>query len=717
MHRRANGHALGARAAAMGAPAGADDLVGARRDGIDPVEAARRLFTGECFAISDHTQVGNPVVYASPELADLTRYPAAEFEGRNIGFLMRNDTDQAGDLALREAFAAGKTATVVVRTYRADGTLFWTEQRHYPVAADGAEPTHVVSVLTDVSAQVHAAAAQDLSRELSASLDGDGRSFYYALLLDDDGGSRVAWVSESWRSLTGYDTSDVLDSGFERFIHPDDRGTLSSRHAGLREQERRTDQFRVVTQGGNVIWLEDFGARRWRSAEAGVTAVYGVATDVTHAKRGSTEMWRLSHVDSLTGLPNHYLLEDRVHQAQLGARRNRDHVALALLDLDHFRFINQTFSRRQGDRLILDLSKRLRRVLRRTDTLARWGGDSFALVLADLPHEHAVLPALQKVINAVVEPFEDDTLTLTLAASIGVDMYPSGSRSAAAMIERASDALRRAKETNRGSYRFYDDEFDAAMRSRLGLETELRTALAAEQLILHYQPRIELDSGAIKSVEALVRWVHPTRGLLKPAEFLPLLEESQLGHALFEWVLERACKQAKRWQRQRTPRRVAVNISPQALERGDLAATVKAALARHDLHPGLLEIEVSERTALATLEASVMRLAEMREMGVHVALDDFGIAQSSLTHLRELPLDGLKIDRSFVTKLDAKAPGADVDLLRAIIALGKSLKLRITAEGIETREQNSLLRSLRCDDGQGFLFSQPVPPEYVPAFA
>ncbi|HET8986796.1 MAG TPA: EAL domain-containing protein, partial [Trueperaceae bacterium] len=264
---------------------------------------------------------------------------------------------------------------------------------------------------------------------------------------------------------------------------------------------------------------------------------------------------------------------------------------------------------------------------------------------------------------------------------------------------------------------FYDDEFDAAMRSRLSLENELRTALATDQLILHYQPRIELDSGAIKSVEALVRWVHPTKGLLKPAEFLPLLEESQMGQALFEWVLERACRQAKRWQRQRTPRRVAVNISPQALERGDLAATVKAALSRHDLHPGLLEIEVSERTALATLEASVMRLAEMREMGVHVALDDFGIAQSSLTHLRELPLDGLKIDRSFVTKLDAKAPGADVDLLRAIIALGKSLKLRITAEGIETREQNSLLRSLRCDDGQGFLFSQPVPPEYVPAFA
>src|SRR5690606_25475918 len=202
-----------------------------------------------------------------------------------------------------------------------------------------------------------------------------------------------------------------------------------------------------------------------------------------------------------------------------------------------------------------------------------------------------------------------------------------------------------------------------------------------------------------------------------PAEFLPLVDEVQLGQSLFEWVLERACQQAKRWQDGLTTRRVAVNISPQALERHDLAATVKSALARHDLHPGLLEIEVSERTAVDTLAANVQRLAEVREMGVHVSLDDFGMAQSSLTHLRELPLDGLKIDRSFINKLGDRTPGEDVDLLRAIIALGKSLRLRVTAEGIETRQQNSLLRSLRCDDGQGFLFSQPVPPEYVPAFA
>src|SRR5690606_23133717 len=569
-------------------------------------------------------------------------------------------------------------------------------------------------------------AAQELARELNASLDGDGRFFNYAMLVRDDGSVSVPWVSDTFKLVTGYEPSDLVETGFGRFVHEDDRERHAARAAAFRRQERRTDQYRVLSQGGAVLWIEDFAVRRWRSEEAGVTAVYGLAQDVTKAKRGASDMWRLAHIDPLTGLPNHHLLEDRVHQAQLLARRNRQYLALAVLDLDHFRFINQTFSRKRGDRLMLELSRRLRRTLRRTDTLARWEGDGFALLFADLPHRYAVLAALRKVLASVEEPFVDEGVSIQLAASLGLDLYsPDGDgrpgsdrpRTAAAMIERAADALRRAKETRRGGFRFFDDEVDAAMRGRLMLEEEVKGAITSDQLVLHYQPRIDLGSGAIDSVEALVRWVHPERGLLKPAEFLPLVDEVQLGQSLFEWVLERACQQAKRWQDGLTTRRVAVNISPQALERHDLAATVKAALQRHDLHPGLLEIEVSEKTALETLEANIDHLRELRAMGVRVALDDFGVAQASLSHLRELPLDGLKIDRSFVSKIGDRAPGADIDLIRAIIGIGKSLRLRVTAEGIETRAQNALLRSLKCDEGQGYLFGQPVPAEYVPAVA
>lgn len=697
-----------------------------RAAGDDLLASARALFQGESFVVSDHTQVGNPIAYASPEFESLTQYTAEDVEGRNLGFLMRDDTEQPGDSQAREAVAQGRSSLVTVRAYRADGSLFYAEMRHYPIKGEGGRVAYVVSLVSDASASAHMTAALEVAKELNASLDGDGRFFNYAMLVRDDGTVTVPWVSETFKLVTGYEPGDLVETGFGRFVHEDDRERHAARAAAFRRQERRTDQYRVLSQGGAVLWIEDFAVRRWRSEEAGVTAVYGVAQDVTKAKRGASDMWRLAHIDPLTGLPNHHLLEDRVHQAQLLARRNRQYLALAVLDLDHFRFINQTFSRRRGDRLMLELSRRLRRTLRRTDTLARWSGDSFALLFADLPHRYAVLAALRKVMAAVGERFVDEGVSIQLAASLGLDLYaPEGEvrpgsdrqRTAAAMIERAADALRRAKETRRGGFRFFDDDVDAAMRGRLSLEEEVKGAITLDQLVLHYQPRIDLGSGAIDSVEALVRWVHPERGLLKPAEFLPLVDEVQLGQSLFEWVLERACQQAKRWQDSMTTRRVAVNISPQALERHDLAATVKGALQRHDLHPGLLEIEVSEKTALETLEANIDHLRELRAMGVRVALDDFGVAQASLSHLRELPLDGLKIDRSFVSKIGDRAPGADIDLIRAIIGIGKSLHLRVTAEGIETRAQNALLRSLKCDEGQGYLFGQPVPAEYVPAVA
>ncbi len=683
----------------------------------DVVEAIARLFADDCFCLSSLQQVGQPIVHASEALAQLSGYQRSEMVGRNLGFLMRNDTDQAADLTMRQALAGGKAVTVVVRTYRADGSLFWSEQRHYPVHDENGTATHLLTLLSDVSDQVHTEGAQALSLEVSDSLSGDGRFFSYAVLLHDDGRDELVWASEGWQHLTGYGVSDLLQHGAAHFAHQDDRHLLEERSAGLRQVERRVDQYRLVTRGGRIVSVEDFATRRWRSDEAGISAVYGMIKDVSNAKREAADLWRLAHVDALTGLPNAHLLEDRIGQALLHARRSGTHAALAMLDLDNFRFVNQTFSQRHGDRLVIEVGRRLRRTLRRTDTLARVGADTFALLFSDLPNARSALPALEKALAAVREPYSDGSLTLQLSASVGVDLQQDGSRNPALMVERATAALRGAKENDRGSFRFFDSELDDAMRSRLALEHEVRRALDEDQLVLHYQPRVQLDNGAIHSVEALVRWGHPTRGLLRPADFVPLVEEAQLGLQLFEWVVERACRQAKRWQRQRTPRRVAVNISPSTLENGDLATVVQSMLSRYDLHPGLLELEISERTGHETLAASSGTLAEVRAMGVHVALDDFGMAHSSLTQLRGLPLDGLKIDRSFISQIDSRTPSEEIDLLRAIIALGKSLRLRVTAEGIETKEQNNLLRSLQCDDGQGFLFSQAVPAEYVPAFA
>ncbi len=692
-----------------------------RSDTQAVIAATRRLVDGESYSVADLRQVGHPIIYVSPAFERLTGFGADAAMGRNLGFLQRNDTEQEGNDALRGALRSGVPANVVLRNYRQDGSLFWNEQRHYPIKDAGGRVTHLLTVQRDVSEQVHAGAAQEVGDALADSLEGDGGFFAYALLLRDgrgvDDAAELVWVSEASRAVTGYDPRELVEAGLERLVHGDDHGLLRERMTGLRRQERRSDQYRIVTKGGRVVWVEDFAARRWDSREAGVTAVYGILRDVSAARRQGADMWHLAHFDALTGLPNRHLLEDRIQQAIFQARRGKTALALAVIDLDNFRFVNETLSHRHGDRLIQEVATRLRRALRRTDTLARWGGDSFALLIANLPQPRAALPVLDKILGVVSEPFQDGGTTMRLSASVGVELYPTGARNATELVEHAQHALQHAKEREKGGFRFFEATFDDEMRKRSALEGELRHAIVEDQLVLHYQPRVELQSGAISSVEALVRWVHPTRGLLKPAEFIPLAEEAQLGSMLFEWVLERACRQAKRWQQQRTPRRVAVNVSPQALELDEFTDSVQRALSRYDLHPGLLEIEINERTAAATLDASTQRLREIRGMGVHVALDDFGVAYSSLTQLRALPLDGLKIDRSFVEKLGGRERDGDTELIRAIIALGKSLKLRVTAEGIETREQNTVLRTLQCDEGQGFLFSQAVPAEYVPAFA
>lgn len=703
------------RRAPHGEPPPLQGMLGAEHASV--LEATSRLFAHDCYCLTDLGQVGHPIVHASAAFVELTGYEAEDVLGRSLGFLMRNDTDQEGEGALREALESGRPATAVVRAYRQDGSLFWSEQRHFPIHDASGAVTHLLTLTRDVSDQVHAQSAQAANQQLSGHLEGDGRFFSYALLLHDDGREELVWASEAWRQLTGYGVDDAVEQGVAGFVHAEDRPVLEARMAALRVEEGRTDKYRLVTHGGRILWVEDFATRSWRSDEAGITAVYGMMKDVTQAKNRANELWRLAHVDTLTGLPNEHLLEDRIEQALLQSRRNGTHAALAILDLDHFRFVDRTFSQRHGERLIIEVARRLRRALRRTDTLARLGPDSFALLVCGLPNERATLPVLEKALAAVSERYTDGTLTLQLSATIGVDLPGPGVRAPSLVVERAKEALARAKRSDRGGFRFFEERTDAAMRSRLAMESELKRALREEQFVLHYQPRVQLDDGAVHSVEALVRWGHPERGLLRPADFVPLVEESQLGVDLLDWVLDRSCRQAKRWQAQRTPRRVAVNVSPTALESGEVARLVHATLSRHDLHPGLLELEISERTGQQTLHGAAEALQEVRAMGVHVALDDFGVAHSSLTQLRALPLDGLKIDRSFISQLGTTSNREEIDLLRAIIALGKSLRLRVTAEGIETREQNRLLRDLKCDDGQGFLFSHPVPAEYVPAFA
>lgn len=715
-----------------------------------PLEALIALFGDDCFAVSDLQRVGAPLIHLSDAFEGLTGYRRDEALGRDLGFLQHADCDQEGNRSLREALQQGAPCTVVLRNYRRDGSLFWNEQRHYPLRGPDGRIGHLVTLLRDVSERVNVELAQAFVERVAPHQQGGASLFSYShtvrLAADGTPELNLVWVSEGVEGITGLPAAQLRASGLLGAVHPDDRERLRRRAVRLAQAGRegadtplQPERYRLLKRDGGSIWVEDHGTVAWVAEAARTSAVHAVARVLEpavapparpagapgDASGGSGEPPagpELQVLDGLTGLPGLSLLHDRTQQAIYRARRSGERVALALIDLDHFAFINDTFGRRAGDELLRTTAGRLRRELRRSDTLVRFGGDTFALLLPNMTEPEGALPVLDKLLAAVQEPIERNGAQLSLSATAGVAIVPDDdTRLAGELIARAEEALERARAAAT-PFCFHHPELDRRMRERIRLTSELRRALEHDELVLHYQPRVNLQSGRTTSVEALLRWVHPQRGLLKPGAFLAAAEAAGLGGEIFEWVLLQACSQAKRWQRLGDPRRVAINVSGQALERVDFFELIADTLARFDLHPGLLEVELTEGTDMALLNASAPKLRALRRIGVHVALDDFGVAYASLSQLKALPLDSLKIDSSFVRALQGEEEGDEeggregdgLALLSAIIALGKSLNLTIVAEGVETSRQNQLLQDLRCDEVQGFLFSQAVPAEYLP---
>jgi len=426
---------------------------------------------------------------------------------------------------------------------------------------------------------------------------------------------------------------------------------------------------------------------------------------------------RLAFYDPLTGLPNRSLLKDRLEQALARGARSGGFVVLMFLDLDDFKHVNDTLGHGVGDDLLAQVGQRLRGCVREGDTVARWGGDEFVILLTDVSKSAAAAAVADKVLRCFDAPFRPKGFDVRTTASIGIDLYPEPARGADDLVRHADIALYRAKLSGKNTYRFFTEEMNRRLRARLKLEADLRGALLTGALTLHYQPRIDLRTGAVTSFEALVRWPHPERGLVLPGDFIPLAEETGLIIKLGERVLHMACTQAKAWCLAGHPHRVAVNLSVKQLKQEGVVATVEGALRAHGLEPHLLELEVTESAAMTEVHDSITKLKELRALGVHLSLDDFGSAYSSLGYLKRLPFNSLKIDSSFVRELGPGAQGShEASIVQAIVALGQSLGLTVIAEGVETPFQRDLLRRLGCDEAQGYLFSRPLPEEKVAAF-
>jgi diguanylate cyclase (GGDEF)-like protein len=418
----------------------------------------------------------------------------------------------------------------------------------------------------------------------------------------------------------------------------------------------------------------------------------------------------LSYYDPLTGLPNRTLFHDRVNQALQSEREAGHKAALLFLDLQRFGIINDTYGRQTGDALLRQIAERLAAALGGRDYLARIGADTFAAVLHDVKHEAGVAHVLEQgILGAIARPYEIGGEELRLAAQAGIALFPGDGDDVETLFRNADAALGKAKQSG-DPYLFYAPRMNARVAEQLKLENDLRNALAHEQYVLHYQPRFDLASGQVIGMEALIRWMHPERGLVPPGEFIPLLEETGMILDVGRWALRRAALQHAAWSAKgRLPPRIAVNVSPAQLRRRDFVDYVKDALAPVERAVERVDLEITESMLMEDIQGGIEKLKAVQLLGLHIALDDFGTGYSSLSYLARLPINSLKIDRSFIM-LMSKGP-EQMAIVSTVISLARALNLKVVAEGVETEEQANLLRLLRCDEAQGFLFSRPLPPE------
>jgi len=520
----------------------------------------------------------------------------------------------------------------------------------------------------------------------------------------------IVYVNPAFERITGYSSQEVLGRN-ARLLQGSDlaQPALITIRAALKDQRPCHVVLRNYRKDGSMYW-NDLNIAPVRNDAGAVTHYIGVHSDITDAKTHQDELARQANHDSLTGLPNRNLLWDRIDRACERTQRYGDFAAIAFLDLDNFKIVNDSLGHTLGDHLLRAVAARLEASLRAMDTVARLGGDEFVLVLSDQKSEERVSAELRRVVESFAHPFSVDGRDVFITASVGVALYPQDAKDPESLMKSAELAMYRAKESGRNTYQLYTTEMQSRVNERLALESRLRRALEQGEFSLHYQPQVDLRSNRIFGCEALLRWNQPDLGMVDPAKFIPLSEETGLIIPIGEWIVRTACRQCKDWQDAGLPAvTVAVNISARQFREKTLLQTVAGILAEIGLDPRLLELEVTESVIMHDAQNVITDLQAFRDMGVRLSIDDFGTGYSSLSYLKRFPVDRLKIDQSFVRDITTNAD--DAAIAQAVITLGHTMNLRVLAEGVETAEQLAFLRRNQCDEMQGYLFGRPVPAE------
>ena len=615
------------------------------------------------------------------------------------------DFEQADALAFWAGLQPGQLVTIRGRHRRRDGSVFPAEIRISALDLKGQRL--IVALARDISERLQ---AEEKLRQAAVVFENAQEG-----IVVTDREARILAVNQAFCDITGYDEAEVIGATPAKFKSGrHDAGFYKAMWHDLIETGRWQGEVWDRRRNGELFpkWLSISAVR---DASGQTVRYVSLFADITHLKESEARLEHLAHFDPLTELPNRLLFNSRLEHAVEQARRHDQRIALLFLDLDRFKTVNDSLGHPAGDELLIAVARRIRKRLRLEDTLARLGGDEFVILLEQLEEAQTAAVVADDLLQVLGAPIQlSGGHEVFIGASIGISLFPDDAGNATRLVSSADAALYHAKEQGRNTYCFYTDALTTAANEHLALETRLRRALERSEFVLHYQPLIDIRTGQPVGVEALVRWQPPGEDLVPPGLFIPIAEETGLIVPLGQWILRAACAQARAWlDAGLPPLLMAVNLSGRQFQSADMVELVRTVLADTGLPARYLELELTESVVMGQAEQSIATLDALKALGVRLAIDDFGTGYSSLAYLKRFPIDKLKIDQSFVQGLADDAD--DREIATTIIAMARSLKLEVLAEGVETEQQLDILRSLGCAAYQGFLFSRPVSAEALPS--